>query len=111
MSEADRMARIRDLLVGPVIADESARRDQSIGRLDQTIAEHAEKLATLRSRLDDLQQVQRAETDRFNLRLLGIVEALLADENELRKRLAQSEVLKHHLHEVNGRAEEPAKSG
>lgn len=97
ISEAERMARIRELLVGPVIADESARVDQSVGRLDQTIADQAAALAQLQERLDRLESSQRETTERLDLRLLGMVEALLTDEQGLRARLAESEAVRSYL--------------
>lgn len=111
LSEAERMARIRDLLVGPVIADETARRDQSVGRLDQALADQSSVITTLKARIDDLEQRQRAETERLDLRLLAMVESLLVDEEGLRRRLAKSDPLKSYLGEVALRAKEPAKSG
>lgn len=111
ISEAERMARIRELLVGPSIADQSARVDQSVGRLDQTLADQAQAIATLKGRLDDLQARQRAETERLDLRLLGVVEALLADEQGLRARLAGSDLLKHHTRQLTDKNAELDKSG
>lgn len=111
ISEAERMARIRELLVGPSIADESARVDQSVVRLDQTIADQAQAIATLKGRLDDLQARQRAETERLDLRLLGVVEALLADEQGLRARLAGSDLLKHHTRQLTDKNAELDNSG
>lgn len=111
LSEAERMARIRDLLVGPVIADETARRDQSVGRLDQALADQSSVITTLKARIDDLEQRQRVETERLDLRLLAMVESLLVDEEGLRRRLAKSDPLKSYLGEVALRAKEPAKPG
>lgn len=104
LSEAERMARIRDLLVGPVIADEQVRRDQSIGRLDQSIADQSQTIAALTARISDLEQAHRLETERLDLRLLGMVEALITDEKGLRDRLAKSDQLKAYVGEVQKRA-------
>ena len=104
LSEAERMSQIRDLLVGPVIADEQVRRDQSINRLDQTIADQAETIDALRVRINDLEQAHRLQTERLDLRLLGMVEALITDEQGLRNRLAKNDQLKAHLGEVRTRA-------
>lgn len=101
ISEAERMARIRELLVGPVIADESARVDQSVGRLDQTIADQAAALARLQEQLDRLESSQRETTERLHLRLLGMVEALLTDEQGLRARLVESEAVRSYLRDAD----------
>ena len=94
------MSRIRDLLDGPVIADETARRDESIGRLDRALADQSETIGTLLARIDDLEQAQRADAEKLNLRLLGMVEALLTDQENLRDRLAESDHLKAYLGEA-----------
>jgi hypothetical protein len=106
MSEAERMLRIRDLLVGP----ESAKRDESVARIDQTLADQSALIATLTARVSDLEQVQRAETARLDLRLLGMVESLLTDEQGLRARLAKSDPLRSYLGDLGGRAKGPEKS-
>lgn len=93
ISEAERMAKIRELLVGPVIADESARVDQSFGRLNEFIREQQETIAALQTRIQELEDRQRVGMSRLHVRLLGLVEALLADEEAVRSRLTQSEVL------------------
>lgn len=97
ISEADRMAKIRDLLLGPVIADESARVDRSVGRLDDLAKEQRGAIADLKRRLDEFEQQQRAEVERLEVRILGLVEALLADENEIRARLRQHDTLRSRL--------------
>lgn len=111
LSEAERMLRIRDLLVGPVIADESARRDQSVSRIDQALVDQAALIAALTARVNDLEQVQRAETARLDLRLLGIVESLFTDEQGLRSRVAKNDHLKAYLGQAAERAKGPEKSG
>ncbi len=111
LSEAERMLRIRDLLVGPVIADESARRDQSVSRLDQALADQSALITALTARVHDLEQVQRAETARLDLRLLGIVESLLTDEQGLRSRVAKNDRLKAYLGHASERAKGSEKSG
>jgi len=97
LSEAERMSRIRDLLVGPVIADETARRDESVSRLDRVLTEQSATISALQAQINELEAVRRAETERLDLRLLGILEALLTDEEGLRRRLAKSDQLKSYL--------------
>ncbi len=111
LSEAERMSRIRDLLVGPVIADETARRDESVSRLDKALADQSETISALQARISDLEAEQRTETERLDLRLLGIVEALLTDEEALRKRLAKSDQLKSYLYEAGSTLNGHEKSG
>lgn len=111
ISEAERMSRIRDLLVGPVIADETARRDQSVSRLDQALADHSQTLSALQARINELEAAQERETRRQDLRLLGIVESLLTDEQGLRNRLAKNDQLKSYLDQVVSRPRGPEKSG
>lgn len=111
LSEAERMSRIRDLLVGPVIADETARRDQSVSRLDHAIAGQSESIAALKARIGDLERAHRAETERLNLRLLGLVETLLTDEQTLRSRLSKSDHLKFNLGDDAPTANGTVKSG
>ncbi len=97
LSEAERMSRIRDLLVGPVIADEQARHEQSVSRLDQDLAAQAQTIAALTARISELEQSHRLEAERSNLRLLGMMEALLADERDLRARLVKCDPLRSKL--------------
>lgn len=110
LSEAERMARIRDLLVGPVIADETVKRDESFARLDRVLAEQASMLSALRARMDSLEQAHRAETEGLQLRLLGVVEALLADESTLQARLERSEGLRSRLDALTSRPSAADKS-
>lgn len=105
------MSRIRDLLVGPVIADEQARHDQSVGRLDQALADQSETIAALKARIGELEQAQCAEIERLDLRLLGMMEALLVDQQSLRARLAENEQLKPYLDGVAERAKGSETSG
>lgn len=107
MSEAERMLRIRDLLVGP----ESAKRDESVSRLDQALADQSALITALTARISDLERVQRAETARLDLRLLGIVESLLTDEQGLRSRVAKNDQLKAYLGHAAERAKGPEKPG
>ena len=111
LSEAERMSRIRDLLVGPVIADETARRDESVGRLDRLIADQSEKISALQKRISELEAVQRAETERLDLRLLGIIESLITDEQKLRSRLAKSDQLRSYLEKAHLPPEEQKING
>lgn len=96
LSEAERMSRIRDLLVGPVIADEQARRDESVTRIDQSLSDQSQSIETLTARLGELEKAHCLETERLNFRLLGLLEALLIDEKVLRARLEGLEQLKPH---------------
>ena len=93
ISEAQRMAKIRELLVGPVIADESAREDQSFDRLNDFVKQQQETITALQTRIQELEDRQSAGMSRLNARFLGVVEALLADEETVRSRLVQSEIL------------------
>lgn len=111
LSEAERMARIRDLLVGPVIADETAKHEETVGRLDQTLADQSALIMALNARVDELEQAQRVETERLDLRLLGMVEALLADEQGLRHRLSKSEPLQSYLADIASRAKRSGEPG
>ncbi len=97
ISEAERMAKIRELLIGPALADESARMDRSVSRLDEAASVQRETVAGLQSRLDELEVRQSREIDRLQTRLLGLIEALLADEEEIRARLMHSDVLRTKL--------------
>jgi hypothetical protein len=107
LSEAERMLRIRDLLVGP----ESAKRDESVGQINQSLADQSALIAALTARVGDLEREQRAETARLDLRLLGIVESLLTDEPGLRMRLAKSDRLRAYLGELGSTVKGPEKSG
>ncbi|NJO36261.1 MAG: hypothetical protein HC871_00030 [Rhizobiales bacterium] len=102
ISESERMAKIRELLVGPVIADESARVDQSFDRLNQLLRDQRETISALQTRLQQLEENQQTDMQRLQVRLLGIVEALLADEEELRSRLAENGSLSARLDEIDG---------
>ena len=104
ISEAERMAKIRELLVSPVVADEAARTEQSISRLEETTSAQRETIASLQHRLDDLEQKQQADVEKLRTRLFGLVEVMLADDEELRARLMQSDVLRSTFQ--NGRAED-----
>jgi len=93
LSESERMAKIRELLVGPVIADESARVDQSVDRLNELVNEQRETILILEGRIRELEESQRLGMERHRLRLFGMVEALLASEDDVRARLAKNETL------------------
>ena len=107
MSEAERMLRIRDLLVGP----ESAKRDESVNKLNSALADQGALIEALTARVRDLEQEQRAETARLDLRLLGIVESLLTDEQGLRSRVAKNDRLRSYLSDLNDRAKGPERAG
>ncbi|MEZ5933307.1 MAG: hypothetical protein R3F54_15420 [Alphaproteobacteria bacterium] len=102
ISESERMAKIRELLVGPVIADESARVDQSFDRLNQLLREQADTISALQAKLQQLEETRQTDMNRLRVRFLGLVEALLADEEELRSRLARNSSLAPRLDEVDG---------
>ena len=104
ISEAERMAKIRELLVGPVIADESARVDQSVAGLKELVEEQHQIINTLQSRIRDLEGSQRADRKRARLELLGIAEALLADEEDIRSRIMQNEIFRSKLEADDERA-------
>ncbi|MGI9488549.1 MAG: hypothetical protein ACR2RF_22250 [Geminicoccaceae bacterium] len=97
ISEAERMAKIRELLVGPVIADESARVDQSVARLNELVEEQHQTIIALQSRLGELEDSQRVDMKRVRLGLLGIAETLLADEEDVRSRVMRNETLRQRL--------------
>lgn len=97
LSEAERMAKIRELLVGPVIADESARVDQSVAQLNELVEEQHQTIIALQSRCRELEDGRRADMKRVRLDLLGLVETLLADEEEVRSRVMQNETLRARL--------------
>ena len=111
LSEAERMARIRELLVAPVVADESARVGQSLERLERLLSEQVEKYARLSERLKRLESEQRADARRLDLRLLGVVDALLTDENGLRARVAGNELLRPQLSPLKAEPAELDQSG
>lgn len=92
ISEAERMAKIRELLVGPVIADESARVDEAVRQLNDLVRDQQEAISKLQARIGELEDRQRADNKRLKLRLLGIVETLLASEDDVDTR-----VTGHHL--------------
>lgn len=79
ISEAERMARIRELLIGPVVADEAARTAQSISTLDEAAKSQSETIASLQERIETLEKQRRVDIDQLRIRLLSLVEALLAD--------------------------------
>ncbi|MGI9510841.1 MAG: hypothetical protein ACR2QJ_15985 [Geminicoccaceae bacterium] len=102
ISEAERMAKIRELLVGPVIADESARVDQSVARLDKLAKAQHETIIALQARIQEMEDRERINSKQVRMRLLGMVEALLADDDEVRSRLMKNETLLSRL-ESDGR--------
>lgn len=97
ISEAERMAKIRELLMGPVIADESARVDQSVGRLNDLAKTQQDAINALQARIQELEDRQRVGMKRVQMRLLGMVEALLADEEDVRARLSKNEIFLSRL--------------
>lgn len=96
------MAKIRELLLGPVIADESARVDESVDRLNELVREQQEAITALHAKIRELEDRQRAGMERFRVRLLGMVEAVLADEDDVRSRLKKNDAL---LFELNSEKE------
>ena len=102
ISEAQRMAKIRELLVGPAIADESARVDQSFGRLDELVKDQQKAIAALQARIQELEESQRVDMKRFKMRLMSLAEALLADEEDVRARVMENETLLHKLESDGG---------
>lgn len=102
ISEAERMAKIRELLMGPVIADESARVDESVGQLNHLLKEQQDLISALQARVRDLEESQRVGMRRLRLRLMGMVEALLASEDDVRLRLSKNEVLSPKLEDDDG---------
>ena len=111
LNEAERMARIRDLLVGPVIADESARVDQSLERIGSSLTDQGQALQQLTKRLERLEALQETEIRRLDLRLLGMAEALLADESSLRARIADNKQTGPALDKLTANGAEPTPSG
>lgn len=101
MSEAERMARIRELLVGPVIADESARVDQSFDQLKELVEEQHQTIIALQSRFRELEDTHRADVKRLRLSLLGMVETLLANEEDVRSRVMKNDTLRRELENVD----------
>lgn len=93
ISEAERMEKIRELLMGPVIADESARVDRSVSRLDELAKAQKESIIALQARVQELEERQRVGMKQMRMRMLGMVEALLADEEDVRARLLKNETL------------------
>lgn len=93
ISEAERMAKIRELLVGPAIADESERIEKSVDRLNDLVKEQQEALAALRAQVEELESSQRTEIKQLRLRLLGIVETLIADEEDVHSRIKRHDML------------------
>ena len=93
ISESERMAKIRELLVGPVIADESARVDQSVERLHEIVNEQRDLISTLEARLQGLEEKEQNDMARLRVRLFGMMEALLADEDDVRARIQQNQTL------------------
>ena len=102
ISESERMAKIRELLVGPVIADESARVDQSVDRLNEIVKEQRERITTLEADLRDLKDSQRNDMARLRVRLFGMMEALLADEDDVRARVEQNQALSSEINDRVG---------
>lgn len=103
ISEAERMARIRELLVGPVIADESARVDQSVAQLNELVEEQHQTIIALQSKFRELEDSHRADVKRLRLNLLGVVETLLADEEDVRSRVMQNATLRRELENIDER--------
>lgn len=102
LSESERMAKIRELLVGPALADETARVDQSFDRMNRLVQEQQELIATLRAQLNRLEDRQKSDMQRMQIRLLGMIEALMANEDDLRSRLAQDDLLTRKLDDIFG---------
>lgn len=97
MSESERMAKVRELLVGPAIADESKRVEQSFDRLNDLVKEQQDLITTLTARIRELEDSQRNELKRVRVRLLGMVESLIANEDDVRSRLMQHDMLMSEL--------------
>lgn len=104
ISEAERMAKIRELLVGPIIADESARVDESVARLNELVEKQHQTIIALQSRLGELEDSQRTDMKRVRLSLLGIAETLLASDEDIRSRVMQNETLRQRLENHDERA-------
>lgn len=103
ISEAERMEKIRDLLMGPVIANESARVDGAVSRLNELLKEQQELITALQARVGQLEDRQREGTRKLRLRLFGLAEALLADEEEVRARVHANASLAPKLEDDEGR--------
>lgn len=99
--DAERMDKIRELLVGPALADEAARIDQSVSRLNELAKIQDETIVALEAKIRELERTQRLGMEQLRLRLLGVVETLLADEEDLRARLARNDMLMSRLDAVN----------
>jgi len=100
------MARIRELLVGPVVADEAARTAQSINTLDEAAKSQGDTIASLKLRIEELEGEQRASAEQLKMRLLGLVEAIFSDDREIRERLMKNELLRSKIRKnENGIAE------
>ena len=97
ISEAERMAKIRELLVGPVIADESARVDEAVRQLNDLVREQQDTISKLQVRIAELEERQRTDNTRHRIRMLGIVETLLASEDDVSKRISGSPSLAGEL--------------
>lgn len=97
ISEAERMAKVRELLVGPAIADQSVVVNQLIDGLNVQVREQQETIAFLKSRIQELEDSQRIGIRRLQTRLLGAVEALLADDDDLLPRLSKNKFLSQKL--------------
>jgi uncharacterized coiled-coil protein SlyX len=97
ISEAERMAKIRELLVGPVIADESARVDEAVSELNDLVRAQQEVISKLQVRIGELEELQRLNNKQLRLRMLGIVETLLADEADVSERLSGNQMLTAEL--------------
>ncbi len=97
ISEAERMAKIRELLVGPVIADESARVDEVVSQLNDLVREQQEAISKLRVRIGELEERQRLNNKQLRVRMLGLVETLLASEHDVSERLAGNQLLAAEL--------------
>lgn len=102
ISEAERMEKIRELLVGPVIADESARVDEAVSRLNDLMRDQQESITKLQARIGELEGSQRAGMRQLQLRLLGMVEALLAKEEDVSARVKGNQLLSPELQDDDG---------
>ncbi len=103
ISEAERMAKIRELLVGPVLADESARVDESFAGLKELVEKQSRLITNLESRILELEDGRRADRERVRLGLFGIAESLLADEEEMHSRIIRNDVLRAKFEAENER--------
>jgi hypothetical protein len=103
ISEAERMAKIRELLVGPVIADESARVDEAVSQLNDLVRVQQETISKLQIQLGELEDRQKANNKQLRLRLMGIVETLLASEDDVSARVMGNQILAAELKDDRGR--------